>query len=442
MKALFGPGVRQTEGFIAPPSYPPLDRNTSVFDMREILRNEDFTVVQRVFLYFFEPYWHRVLTWFRQNLDEEDANLQPLLRIINDLDNLLKSQQLERMLDIAVVQECSKPEDRIFAILGLFEAKTRISSFPWKVGQSVREIYVEAFYFLVPADPKLQLFSMAPDDPQSSLCLPSWCPTFHRRWQSGNTQRMGQICGNISNEPGWQASRRKQTISRGSDIMKLRLYGIQICAVHVVPGGWTAINMKPDPETDLGIQDRVQANFEWLNLCLNTIFQDADTSNQSYHEKLERFWRIMLLDNIGALGEEDSRLDDWQAVMTLLERSVSPDSSFVQERAKYPRKGLGPGQIQQGGPREYRFLVTMDLYLTHKVFFVMENGMFGIIYRGVQTCDTLCVIQGAKMAHLLRRRDAGSWTFVGEAFMPGIMHGEAEDTMNGVRLETETFVLV
>jgi hypothetical protein len=216
MKLLFGIGVQQIAGFLAPPTFPPESRNGSVFTMREILKNEGMGLFPHLYLGLVEMCYPSVVAFFERNLGVNDPDLNALLQPLLETVILMQSINFERMLDLAVAQEFSQARDRIFAIMGLLEAKSPGAKLPWSKGQSICELYVEAFYYLVRRDSSLQLLSMAPAESPNDLFLPSWCPTFHRRrgQQSGSTQRT-----NTTNKD-WQASRRKQVISRGSNQLK------------------------------------------------------------------------------------------------------------------------------------------------------------------------------------------------------------------------------
>ena len=434
MKLLFGPGLQQMAGFRAPPPFPPKTRNTSVFVMREILRNEGLDVgfFPRMFLSLVQKYYPLMISFMEKHLSGNDPELLSVLKPILDASFLLGSVNFERMLEVAVVQDCSEPEDRILAILGLLEAKGNMGHFLWTSTESPCELYIEAFYHLVQKDTSFLLLSMAPDKPESSLGLPSWCPTFHRSngLQSGETPRFN------AKDRNWQASHRKQTVNRGNDSMKLSLIGIQVCPALVIPGSWTAINTGDKQQTVMEIQAKVKANYQWVGLCLAAVLSGIDESSPLFRSTLDKFWRTMILDNPFSLSERDLSCNDCWAAMKLLERSASPESSFVTERARLSIPPNGPAS------REILFIIAMDSYITHKPFFVTDNGLFGLTYQGVQTGDILCVFQGARMPHLLRRRDAGSWTFVGEAYVAGIMHGEAEERVDGRLRETEIFTLV
>ena len=160
-----------------------------------------------------------------------------------------------------------------------------------------------------------------------------------------------------------------------------------------------------------------------------------------HRNKLNEYLRTMLLDNSRIIADNDLNLDDFWTTMQLVRRSVSEESTFA-EGMRLIIKPVEPGQIRLPLPRETHFIVKMESQMTHKVFFRMENGLFGITHQGVQTGDVLCVFQGARMPHLLRKQDTGSWTFVGEPYVSELMHGEAKEPVEGVSLETETFVLV
>lgn len=68
-------------------------------------------------------------------------------------------------------------------------------------------------------------------------------------------------------------------------------------------------------------------------------------------------------------------------------------------------------------------------------FFSTEGGLFGFTVRGVREGDGVCVFNGAVTPHVLRRvgRDgAERYKFVGDAYVHGMMRGEADgDGMGG-----------
>ena len=166
-----------------------------------------------------------------------------------------------------------------------------------------------------------------------------------------------------------------------------------------------------------------------------------DPGSELYAELMDRFWRTMVLDDFELVGNRDLGLEDFETMLELMERAIAPDSSFVTERARLDKANLRP---RLRPVREISLLVCLDCKIANKVFFLMDNGMFGMTYQGVQDQDVLCVFDSAKLPHLLRWRDENSWTFVGEAYVHTLMHGEAENTLDpdGKRVESQTFLLV
>jgi hypothetical protein len=70
------------------------------------------------------------------------------------------------------------------------------------------------------------------------------------------------------------------------------------------------------------------------------------------------------------------------------------------------------------------------LLFQEKQLFWTKEDRFGFTMRGVQTGDAICVLDGAEVPHVLRKVDATGaedmWRFVGDAFIAGLMRGEAD----------------
>lgn len=358
MKLLFGTGIQHFEGFRPPPSFPPVIRNDSVFLTREFLLYEGLGHVAQICSNFFITYCPLLSAFFERNLKGTVPDLWAILRRIRDKVLLLQDDSFQLVLRLAVRQECSKPEDRIYAILGLLAARLGDAKFPGTTGQSVCKIYLEAFYYLVQKDTSLHLLSMAIASPQNALSLPSWCPSFHHRgdWRSEDRRRVN------TSRRSWHASRRKQIVRRGRDSMKLRLTGVRVCRVQVLPGTRTALYTGHRRNT--AIEASVQANFQWLCLCLDTVVGKIDKSSPMYRNKLNEFLRTMLLGNCRIIADDDLNLDDFWATMQLLRRSVSEESTFAEEM-RLIIEPVEPGQIRLPPPRQTSFIVQMESQITH-----------------------------------------------------------------------------
>jgi hypothetical protein len=77
-----------------------------------------------------------------------------------------------------------------------------------------------------------------------------------------------------------------------------------------------------------------------------------------------------------------------------------------------------------------------------QLFWTKENRS-GFTNEGVRPGDVVCVFNGSVVAYVLRRADEDGdqverWCLVGEAFVPGLMYGEAD----GMEVEERDIILV
>jgi hypothetical protein len=65
--------------------------------------------------------------------------------------------------------------------------------------------------------------------------------------------------------------------------------------------------------------------------------------------------------------------------------------------------------------------------LAEQRYFRTEDGRVGVGPMDVQVGDDICIFDGAAIPHILRSRGTqGTFTLVGEAYVHGIMYGEAD----------------
>jgi hypothetical protein len=67
-----------------------------------------------------------------------------------------------------------------------------------------------------------------------------------------------------------------------------------------------------------------------------------------------------------------------------------------------------------------------------KRLFWTKRSRFGFTPRGAKPSDSVCVFDGADIPHVLRKVNTSGkgkerWRFVGEAFVDGLMYGEADN---------------
>jgi hypothetical protein len=80
------------------------------------------------------------------------------------------------------------------------------------------------------------------------------------------------------------------------------------------------------------------------------------------------------------------------------------------------------------------------LYATNRRFFITEQGQIGLAPKEARRGDTICVLFGCSVPVVLREKQ-DIFTFVGECYVDGLMHGEAVDLADQGKLEKKEWVI-
>jgi hypothetical protein len=73
----------------------------------------------------------------------------------------------------------------------------------------------------------------------------------------------------------------------------------------------------------------------------------------------------------------------------------------------------------------YPYINSVMRLRTARKVCVTSNGYIGGVVHGCVIGDKICIFLGASVPFVLRERDDGGFTFVGEAYVHGLMDGEA-----------------
>lgn len=86
-----------------------------------------------------------------------------------------------------------------------------------------------------------------------------------------------------------------------------------------------------------------------------------------------------------------------------------------------------------------RYHTMVKSYTLGRKLIRTRKGYLGLARHTVQAGDLVCVALGGALPLLLRKRDEGGYTYVGDAYIHGIMHGEAMPRENDRRVPFEVF---
>ena len=84
---------------------------------------------------------------------------------------------------------------------------------------------------------------------------------------------------------------------------------------------------------------------------------------------------------------------------------------------------------------EKKFLEDILLTFTHKRLLITQDGFIGMAPHETRKGDVVCLLLGCRVPVVLRERTEGGYELVGEAYVHGIMKGEAMTMDNKERLE-------
>ncbi|KAM5342113.1 hypothetical protein ACJ41O_015144 [Fusarium nematophilum] len=101
----------------------------------------------------------------------------------------------------------------------------------------------------------------------------------------------------------------------------------------------------------------------------------------------------------------------------------------------FPKQGYA-GRIGSTDDAEAQFMETLnhcslkDVVGYRQSAFTTREGMIGLANRGIQIGDDVCILSGGKMPFIVRKADgrgsdAACYSYIGQAYVHGIMDGEA-----------------
>ncbi|KAF7854454.1 uncharacterized protein EAF02_011629 [Botrytis sinoallii] len=158
---------------------------------------------------------------------------------------------------------------------------------------------------------------------------------------------------------------------------------------------------------------------------------------------IDAFWRTLCCD-MSVISEEkratfEDRIlhDEWWWIFLLMKYKQN-----AQEYSRKLRQEVLHGVNQ--------LALSIYSYTAGRRFFRTKTGYIGVGPSGMKEGDQVCVLFGGKTPFILRRKDpevkahnksVEEWIFVGDAYVQGIMNGEAIKSMENEQLQSETFIL-
>lgn len=284
--------------------------------------------------------------------------------------------------------EVSEPRDSVFALLSLVNAPGPVLNPDY--GLTTAQVFSAAVRISAETGTLYLMLTISCRRPFSSLqqSLPSWVPDFHHRWDFYSTFQSDR---HIYSAGGTKSP----AFSFSGDGLILTLRGKILDVVNTVlmdvPEQWAPYNIFQD----------------WWRKC-----RELTNENDNYPtgEKVsECWWRLVICDTHVSVQRKRSRASSGFGDCYLDEtiREGCHEEPFSLKQVEYRLSSVRSGGM---------------------AFCRTEKRYLGWTSLSTQPDDNICLFQGAAAPWVIRRKHDGKFRLVGEAYIYGIMYGEAVDS--------------
>lgn len=129
------------------------------------------------------------------------------------------------------------------------------------------------------------------------------------------------------------------------------------------------------------------------------------------------FWKTLVCDTGPDRGVVlDEYFTHFKAFTTYISTLNSSDHSF-----------LNYSIVNQHKHSATKFMIRFTDAAADRQFCITERGFIGWVPAGTQPGDLICIFYGGKYPYVLRPAGETYYSFIGECYVHGVMHGEALD---------------
>ncbi|XP_014554397.1 hypothetical protein COCVIDRAFT_28549 [Bipolaris victoriae FI3] len=363
--------------------------------------------------------------------------------------------QLLRLLTSLRPRLATNPRDKVFAIMGLLKGNRQDLHIVVDYTASVKEVYRATAVEIIRRTDNLDMFSHcihteAPSEEEA--CLPSWVPD----WNISETMCMPLIRNDFDELRRYEATSDSTAHAQfydDPDVVGVTGQLLDVIAeysdLHIIPDdiecGYTE---EEDPSLGrvlfeigcefwkiyrllLCIVDFYNIFLTWENFancqpCHMYGTQDAQPSKKM-------FWQTLCTGLLDPKGEDkiETLFREWRA-------QLSPISGLRKMKvSKFPTlfKTLGLMGYFWATWKSYGAFSEMIPHTKGRRLGRTRSGWLCLLPAHVQAGDKLILLKGANVPFVVRQRKDGYWLIVGDAYVHGIMQGQAYDADAGMLLK-------
>ena len=356
---------------------------------------------------------------------------------------------LRNLLEDNRTRKATEPKDMIYALRGLIDGDIA-ESIDVNYEEQLGVTYAKAVKLCIEQSAALTILGSVEyrRTAESTKQMPSWVPD----WRYATSVAVDLSMRDLEGNTYFNASNREPSCTVDNiDIRKLTLRGFTLAKLTSFSDVKTWL--------EFGIYRMGSRTFQaerfqlgkWQSMYKRAAKQiefAKPTFKQQEHadQIMASLWHKSIHD---PLSEDESLEMAYRRTITadLLPRpknsrlSESETTGGFPAYASWQTAGF-PVPVPPEVLHEYDFYVTQ--VMSNREFFIAESGTDAYmgITMGIPTDgDCVCILLGGDTPFVLRPKSDGEWQFLAEAYVHGIMDGEAMESTRQAGFEYETFVL-
>ena len=326
--------------------------------------------------------------------------------------NLDADRSLTLLLSSMRRFKATDPRDKIYSLLGLISSKndgdSHANAISPDYSSSVGTVFCQVTKSLIEQESSLALLSTVEDASlRVTLNLPSWVPDY-AVWQEVT------ILGMSDNPHNYHAGGDEPPciydgdLNISNDVLSLAGYEM-------------------DSIIKLSMCDDQKSIDNWEPDVLMSWFRLIATLPETYvngESRAEATWRTFI-GNVGC-NTHPAHAEYANHFLAFLHRFLK-DENDLRKAIGILNAGTSTSAWHEPGiPGDPHLYATSFVYIAGlRRLFVTEKGYIGLSAKSIQTSDKVFVFPGGIMPFVLRSSTDGYYSLVGEAYVHGIMRGEA-----------------
>lgn len=323
------------------------------------------------------------------------TGIGPIVKLRNDI-QAGKYPELGELLSNFRFYDATVAQDRIYALLGVARDGQEPDLAP-AYHKDVQDVYIDTTKYIIAKSRRLDFLCA-----QSTLYkevdrLPSWVPDF--------SYTLHEDCEYVrdhmsSTSKGFDACAGKMLPLSRSSIFS----GFSLIVEGILVDRISCRGEVPVPRNLFGLPlfTLVQSYESVSSQAKHMAFDSRDNSDSYPFSKGHTLWAALSLTLVYGISWRNKRCENMQGYLDAPRDEEIPDD-FRPYLENDPRKLAWKTEIFDW---KTRFWVS-------RRFVTLKTGYFGLASAAADVGDAVCVLAGAPEPVILRKRDDGSWKFVG-----------------------------